>query len=298
MNITRLAPAKINLMLHVVGRQVDGYHHLQTLVIFAEYGDEIRVGKAESSSLTIDGPFAPHVPLSADNTVILAARWVKERFPIVDQVHIHLTKNLPIASGMGGGSSDAAATIAALLSCHEISLTSVQEDALILASGELGADVPMCLAHQFGRGPLLWIDSSGRESLPLPINVDIKGVMVLVNPGVPVSTPAIFKKIQPPYTDSQDFKNLLENHFQGNVVEYLKAQKNDLMESATTQEAKIGKLLQALQKAPGCLIARMSGSGATCFAVFEDEELAKSALIRKMPKAWGVTCNFWGSFEK
>lgn len=298
MKTTRLAAAKINLMLHVIGRLEDGYHHLQTLVMFADCGDEIWVEKAESSSLTIDGPFAPHVPLSPENTVILAARWVKARFPIIDQVHIHLTKNLPIASGMGGGSSDAAATIAALLSCHEISLSIAQEDALILASGELGADVPMCLAHQFGRGPLLWIDSSGRESLPVSINVDLKGVMVLVNPGVPVSTPAIFKKIHAPYTKPQVFRDVLENHFQGNVLDYLKAQKNDLMESAILQDAKIGKLLQALQKAPGCLFAGMSGSGSTCFAVFEDEESAKSALTRKMPKAWGVTCNFWSSLEK
>jgi len=288
LKITRLAPAKINLMLHVVGRLEDGYHHLQSLVAFADAGDEITVEKTEASSLTVDGPFAAHVPLAAENSVILAARWAKERFSQIDQVHIHLTKNLPIASGIGGGTSDAAATIAALLLCHDISLTKAEEDALILASGTLGADVPMCLAHQFGRGPMLWIDSSGRESLPISINLTLPGILVLVNPGVSVSTPGIFKKIHPPYTAPQDFKTVLENDFHGNVLDYLNAQKNDLMEPAMVQESKIGKVIQVLQKAPGCLLARMSGSGATCFALFEDEASAKAAMVRKMPKAWGI----------
>jgi len=288
MKTIRLAPAKINLMLHVVGRLTDGYHHLQSLIAFADVGDEITVEKDDASSLTVDGPFAAHVPVAAENIVILAARWVKERFPQIGQVHIHLTKNLPIASGIGGGSSDAAATIAALLLCHDISVTKAEEDALILASGKLGADVPMCLAYQFGRGPLLWIDSSGRESLPMPINLMLPGILVLVNPGVPVSTPGIFKKVHPPYTAPQDFKSVLKNDFQGNVLNYLNAQKNDLTELAMAQESKIGKVIQVLQKAPGCLLARMSGTGATCFAVFEDEDSAKAALTRKMPKAWGI----------
>jgi 4-diphosphocytidyl-2-C-methyl-D-erythritol kinase len=291
MKTTRLAPAKINLMLHVVGRLTDGYHHLQSLIAFVDVGDEITVEKAEVSSLSVDGPFAAHVPLAGENLVILAARWVKERFSKVDQVHLHLTKNLPIASGIGGGSSDAAATIAALLECHDISLTKVEEDALILASGTLGADVPMCLAHQFGRGPLLWIDSSGRESLPIPMDLVLPGILVLVNPGVPVSTLGIFKKIHPPYSASQHFNTVLENDFQGNVLDYLAAQKNDLTEPAILQESKIGKVIQVLQKAPGCLLARMSGSGATCFAVFEDEDSAKAALTRKMPKAWGIVAH-------
>jgi 4-diphosphocytidyl-2-C-methyl-D-erythritol kinase len=291
MKITRHAPAKINLMLHVVARLVDGYHHLQSLIAFSDTGDEITIEKAEASSLTIDGLFAPHAPLTSENSVVMAAKWVKERFPSVEQVHLHLTKNLPIASGIGGGSSDAAATIAGLLECYDIKLSKEEEESLILASGELGADVPVCLAHQFGWGPLLWIDSSGRETLPIPMKGELPGVLVLVNPGVPVSTRAIFNNIHPPYTLPQDFLNNLTTHFGGDLMAYLQKQKNDLMEPAIAHESKIGKVIQALQKAPGCLLARMSGSGATCFALFEDEASAKAALTRKMPKAWGVTCN-------
>lgn len=185
-------------MLHVVQRLVDGYHHLQSLIAFADIGDEITIEKAEASSLTVDGQYASHVPLAAENSMVVAARWIKERFPVIDQVHLHLTKNLPIASGIGGGSSDAAATIAGLLKCYQISLSEEEEESLILASGELGADVPVCLAHQFGWGPLLWIDSSGRETLPIPLDLPLPGVLVLVNPGVGVSTRAIFSKIHPP----------------------------------------------------------------------------------------------------
>jgi len=282
-------------MLHVVGRLVDGYHHLQSLIAFASIGDEITVEKAESSSLTIDGLFAPHVPLAAENSVVEAARWLKERFSGIEQAHIHLTKKLPIASGIGGGSSDAAATIAALLKCHNISLSTEEEEALILASGELGADVPVCLAHQFGWGPMMWIDSSGRETLPIPVDVSLPGVLVLVNPGVPVSTATIFNKIHPPYTLPQDFINGFATHYPGDLLAYLKVQKNDLMDVAIAQEPKIGKVIQALQKSPGCLLTRMSGSGGTCFAVFEDEKSAKSALLQKMPNAWGMTCSILGA---
>jgi len=292
--IIRLAPAKINLMLHVVGRLVDGYHHLQSLIAFGSVGDEIAIEKADTSSLTIEGMFAADIPLNADNSVVEAARWLKDRFPGIEQAHIHLTKKLPIASGIGGGTSDAAATIAALLKCHEIVLSTEEEEALILASGELGADVPVCLAHQFGWGPMLWIDSSGRETLPIPVDVVLPGVLVLVNPGVPIHTQSIFNKIHPPYTLPQDFVSNLATHYPGNLLAYLKDQKNDLMPAAIAIEPKIGKVLQALQSAKGCLLARMSGSGATCFAVFEDEQSAQIALRQHMPMAWGTTCTLLG----
>lgn len=294
MKITRSAPAKINLMLHVVGRLVDGYHHLQSLIGFASVGDEISVEKVGASSLTIDGLFSSDIPLNAENSVVMAAKWLKEHFSGVEQAHIHLTKKLPTSSGIGGGSSDAAATIAALLSCHQITLTAEEEEALILASGELGADLPVCLAHQFGWGPMMWIDSSGRETLPIPIDVALPGILVLVNPGVPVSTHTIFNKIHPPYTLPQDLINGLATHFPGNLLAYLKEQKNDLMPAAIAQEPKIGKVIDALQKSPGCLLARMSGSGATCFALFEDEQSAQAALRQKMPKAWGTICTLIG----
>ena len=294
MVVTRLAPAKINLTLHVVGRLADGYHHLQSLVTFASIGDQITIEKADNSSLTVDGPFAENVPLGPENSVILAAQWLGKIYPNIGQIHIHLTKNLPVSSGIGGGTSDAAATIAALLEYHQVSLSLAEEDKLILDSGALGADVPLCLAHQFGRGALLWVDGSGRDSLPLPVNQKLPGVLLLVNPGTPMSTPAIFKEIQPPYTAFQDFEKVIENDFHGDILDYLKAQTNDLMPAAITKEPMIGSLPEAFQGAPGCLFARMSGSGATCFGLFKNEvsaQKAQSLFHKQVPDGWATLCH-------
>lgn len=298
MIITRLAPAKINLMLHVVGRLADGYHHLQSLVAFADAGDQLTFEKADAFHLTVGGPFGDQVPLTSDNSVARAAQWLGKKYPGIERMHIHLIKKLPVASGMGGGSSDAAATMAALLHGFSVSLSRPDEEALILASGELGADVPMCLAHQFGWGPLLWIDSSGRETLPVPVNVSLPGVLVLVNPGVPVSTSAIFKNIHPPYTPPQDLRSVLERDFQEGLLPYLMAQKNGLMEPAINQEPQIGEVIAALQRVPGCRLARMSGSGATCFALFEDKVCAKNACAafnHTWPQGWSMVCALYPS---
>jgi len=286
MQVTRLAPAKINLMLHVVGRLPDGYHHLQSLVTFVPFGDIITVAKADTSRLTLDGPFANEALLTADNSMVKAAQWLKERFPIIKQVHLHLTKNLPVASGMGGGSSDAAAAIAALLKSHEIFLSFPEENELILASGALGADVPMCLAHQLGRGDLLWIDSSGREVLPVSVQMSLLGAIVLINPLVPISTPIVFKGVHPPYTSPQNFKDVLAKDFQGDLLRYLQNQRNDLMEPAIIQESKIQEMISMLQGLPRCLLVRMSGSGATCFGVFEDGTAAKAAYAAALNKKY------------
>jgi 4-diphosphocytidyl-2-C-methyl-D-erythritol kinase len=289
LKINRLAPAKVNLMLHVVGRLPDGYHHLQSLVTFASIGDQVTFEKAAPFRLTIDGVFGDQVPLTANNSVVLAVRWLEKKYPGIGQAHIHLTKNLPVASGIGGGSSDAAATIAGLLQGFGISLSRADEEALILGSSELGADIPLCLAHQLGWGPMLWIEGSGRDTLPIPLNLSLPGPMLLVNPGVHVSTPAIFKRVHPPYTMPQDFRHTFEKDFQGDLFAYLRGQKNDLMAPAMGEEPKIKEVMEALQNTPGCLLAGMSGSGATCFAVFEDKKIAQAAqtgLLTKMPEAW------------
>jgi len=289
MKITQLAPAKINLMLHVVGRLPDGYHHLQSLVSFGPVGDLISVERAKASSLTVSGPFLDQVPMAGENTVVLAAKWLKERFPNMSQAHIHLEKNLPVAAGIGGGTSDAAATIIALLKLNEISLSFDEGDDLIVASGTLGADVPLSLAQQFGRGPLLWIEGSGRETIPQPVLYPLLGTMLLVNPGVALSTPLIFKKICPPYTSSQDFIKVLEEEFQGDLVAYLNAQRNDLTAPAVEQEPVINEILTTLQNTSGCLLARMSGSGATCFGLFKDKtsaQMARHSLNSTNPTWW------------
>lgn len=291
--ITRLAPAKINLMLHVVEQLKDGYHHVQSLVAFASTNDLLMIQAAEATHLSIDGPFADQVPLGPDNLVIKAAQWLAQKYPdpfsSSTKINIHLTKNLPVASGIGGGSSDAAATIVALLEYHDMSLAPSDQDALILASGALGADLPMCLAHQFGRGPLLWIDGSGRESLPMPITQSLPGFLVLVSPGIPVSTSAIFKEVQPPYSPLQSFSKMLEVVNQGSLLPYLQCQQNDLTSYAIAQVPKIEEIIQILSDSPGCSLAHMSGTGATCFGLFTDESAAHAArdyIRTHMPEAW------------
>jgi len=281
------APAKVNLMLHVVGRMADGYHHLQSLVAFVPMGDQITVKKSHALRVTADGPFAEQLPLGDDNIVTTAAHWLAKMYPSIDQADIHLTKNLPVSSGIGGGSSDAAATVAALLDLYGISLSLKEQKHLILASGTLGADVPLCLAHQFGHGSLMWVDGSGRESLPVYLNHQLPGIMVLVNPGKPISTQTIFQQITPPYTSSQACPPFLAT----DILAYLKAQKNDLMEPAIRQEPSIGEIIEILQTSPGCTLARMSGSGATCFGLFGKTQQALVALAhiqKHLPQAWSI----------
>jgi 4-diphosphocytidyl-2-C-methyl-D-erythritol kinase len=285
--VSRHAPAKINLMLHIVGRMADGYHHLQSLVAFVPIGDCVTVEKSDAFRVTAEGHFAEQLPLSGNNIITLAARWLAKTYANIDQAHIHLTKNLPVSSGMGGGSGNAAATIAALLDLYGISLSLEEQNRLILASGALGADVPMCLAHQFGRGSLMWIDSSGRESLPVFLNHQAPGIMVLANPGKPISTPMIFQQIHPPYTLSQACPTFLST----DILTYLKAQKNDLMKPAMGAEPIIGEIIEILQASPGCTLARMSGSGATCFGLFGAKAQALASLAhvrRQLPQAWSA----------
>jgi 4-diphosphocytidyl-2-C-methyl-D-erythritol kinase len=173
MRMTRIAPAKINLMLHVVGRLPDNFHHLQSIVTFTHSGDDIVIEKAPEFAITVTGTFAARIPPQQDNIIVKAIQWVNQRYNWNEFYHCHLTKNLPVASGMGGGSSDAAATIAAILHLHKVSLSLPEINALVLDSGMLGADVPLCLAHQLDQGSLLWIDSSGRDRFGQPGSDDI-----------------------------------------------------------------------------------------------------------------------------
>ena len=283
MKITCAAPAKINLMLHVVGLLEDGYHHLQSIVAFTEMGDEITIESTRVFGFTATGPFASQLPPIEENSVAKAAEWFSQKFRIYENFHIHLHKNLPLASGMGGGSADAAAAIAALMKLCTISLSVPEQEDIILSSGFLGADVPVCLTYHLRGTPLLWIDSSGRETVPQPVERDLPRYAVLANPGMPVSTPAIFKAIRPPYTPSQPF--ILPQ----DLPVWLKAQKNDLMPPALEQVGNIQDIIQALQNQSGCVMARMTGSGATCFGLYGSKETADAAghaLQLLMPEGW------------
>lgn len=283
------APAKINLILHVTGKQASGFHDLQSLFTFIPtIHDSLKISlknsEESSFSLEIDGPFAYDLPPpQTGNSILTAATWFQQKVaPSKRTALIRLTKNLPIASGIGGGTSDAAAIIAGLLQLWDISLSPQEKWALVLASGELGADVPVCLAYQLGLGVTFWLEGSGKDTLPIPIEDNSSFHYVLVNPKRPVSTADAFKRLTKPYSSPIPAPSQVS-------FEFLKNHKNDLAPPASQICPAIKPILIAIQKTPECLLSRLSGSGATCFGLFATEEGAQQAAIllqKEFPTGW------------
>ncbi len=252
------APAKINLSLHILGRRDDGYHNLESLVVFADVGDTLSAVPADNWSLTVDGPFASAlkgIP-AADNLVLKAGRAVQDA-----PMAFHLTKNLPIAAGLGGGSTDAAAAIRML--------ATPTAEAITIATG-LGADVPMCLVRQ-----PLWASGIGGAlapaTLPLPLHI------VLVNANVPVATVDVFGALARPK------RNPIKrpSSFGGfdTLLAFLNTCDNDLTVAAIAQAPVIQEVMNALDAQDGCGLARLSGSGATCFGLFATQADAGAAAL-------------------
>ncbi|MEO1537120.1 MAG: 4-(cytidine 5'-diphospho)-2-C-methyl-D-erythritol kinase [Pseudomonadota bacterium] len=269
------APAKINLTLHVTGQRDDGYHLLDSLVTFATVGDVIRVTPAEAIRLTLTGPEAQHVPTGVDNLVVRAAHLFGDAFDIV------LEKNLPVAAGVGGGSADAAAVLKAISKAMNSPLPSPAEQ---LA---LGADVPVCVM-----GGLVRMRGIGEVLEPID-RAPVGWPMVLVNPRVPASTPAVFEAL--PRKDNTPMADPYElgpvPHHRDEFIDWLARQRNDLETPAKALVPVIGEVLAALNGQTGCCLARMSGSGATCFGLFADDDDARAAahaLTKAYPEWWVV----------
>ncbi|MFN3844474.1 MAG: 4-(cytidine 5'-diphospho)-2-C-methyl-D-erythritol kinase [Paracoccaceae bacterium] len=264
------APAKVNLTLHVTGQRADGYHLLDSLVVFADVGDCVRVAQAEALSVQITGPMAAFLPVTDDNLVLRAARLMQ-----VDAA-ITLEKVLPVASGIGGGSADAAATLRAL---SRLADKPVPDDHAALA---LGADVPVCLRGRPVRMQGVGDRLGPVQSLP-------SGWLVLVNPGVAIATPDVFRRLA-----RKD--NAAMPHDQprlrstADLGAFLHMMRNDLEAPAVALEPVIGVVKTDLSAQPGCLIARMSGSGATCFGLFADGLSASAAAraVRAAHPDWWV----------
>lgn len=274
------APAKVNLTLHVTGKRDDGFHLLDSLVVFAGVFDRVSVTPAETLSLTIVGPQAGGLGavLPQDNIVLKAAEALASATNCHKGAAITLEKALPIAGGIGGGSADAAATLRALMALWDVSLP--RASLMALAAG-LGADVPVCLrgrpADMSGIGEIL------QDAVPLP-----GGWLVLVNPGVHLSTPSVFRArsgdfspAAPLATPPRDLDEL---------VVALKTRRNDLTAAAISLAPEIGLCLAALTALPGCLLSRMSGSGATCWGLFATEYDARAAArsLRKQQSGWWI----------
>lgn len=267
--ITETAFAKINLCLHVTGQRPDGYHLLDSLVAFADAGDVITCTAADRLALTITGPQAANLPVTDDNLVLRAARAMGRM-----GAAITLEKHLPVASGIGGGSSDAAATLRALSRLWNLPLPG---PATVLA---LGADVPVCLS-----GQTLRMQGVGEVLTPLPPLPETH--ILLVNPRVGVATPAVFRalacKTNPPLPEPPRFADATA------LAAWLTDQRNDLEPPAITLTPVIATVKTAIAAQSGCLLARMSGSGATCFGLFAtaaETRAAANSLNAAHPDWW------------
>lgn len=251
------APAKVNLALHVLGRRADGYHDLDSIVAFADVGDTLTFTPAEDFTVTADGPFASALPPANDNIIskawAAAARIAATRGRSLPPVAVHLTKNLPVASGIGGGSANAAAALKGFL--HSAGIDAI-DDAIAAEGLRIGADVPVCLMGHACR-----MRGVGERIERLPGFQPRKAI--LVNPLVEVSTPAVFKALG--LEKGQAFASgIADSHDDA-------AWRNDLAKPAIALAPVIGEVLERLKAAPGITRAFMSGSGATCVALYQQE---------------------------
>ncbi len=272
--------AKVNLFLHVTGKRPDGYHLLDSLVVFAGIGDTIEAAPAQSLSLEITGPTAPLLDaLDGDNIVLAAARKLAALCGIDARARITLTKRLPVAAGIGGGSADAAATLRALTALWQVTPSAPQLHDLALS---LGADVPVCLrgtpTRMFGIGEKL------ENTPPLP-----PAWLVLVNPRIGLSTPAVFKARQGCFHDALPLTTTPRDA--GHLAQELRRRDNDLATAAQTLVPEITQALDLLGNTPNCLLARMSGSGATCFGLYADQASATEAARQILAHRPGWWCH-------
>ncbi len=277
------APAKINLWLHVTGRRPDGYRELDSLVAFADVGDRLSAAPAQELTLTVSGPFAAALDAGADNLVLRAARSLAAHCGIPAQAALHLHKNLPVASGIGGGSADAAA---ALRLCARLWRADIGNAAMARLALDLGADVPACLAGRTAR-----MTGIGEKLAP-PDPAPPAAPAVLVNPGIAVSTGQVFEALAGPFGSPAENRG---GDFAGRAA----ANRNDLEAPAIALVPEIAGVLAALRAAPGLRLARMSGSGATCFGLFDGPAAAEAtarAIAAAHPAWWVAACSIGGRF--
>ena len=273
------APAKVNFSLRITGRRADGYHFVDSLVAFASVGDRVAAEEADSLTMEVDGPFAADLANVADNIVLRAARALAAHAKVEPRARLRLTKNLPVASGIGGGSADAAAAIRALVRLWRIDL---RLDGLRALATGIGADVPVCLAsapaHMAGVGEVL----TDRPPMP-PVGI------VLVNPGVAVPTADVFGGRTGAFSPADA---LGDGHWAdaAELAADLAGTGNDLEPAAIALCPHVADALGALRSDPACLLARMSGSGATCYGLLVDAATAEDAAARLARPGWWT----WG----
>ena len=276
--LTEIAYAKINLALHVRNRRADGYHELETLFAFAEEGDLLVAEEADGLELSIDGPFGKGLSAGQDNIIMKAVATLRKRAGVRQGARLRLTKNLPVAAGLGGGSADAAAALRLLQQLWNLGLTG--NELLYLAGcfdpvNPLGADIPACFASQTSRGEGIGDElqylGNGLSGTPL----------LLVNPRIAVSTASIFNA-----WDRIDRGRLAEG---ADIPDLSQNSRNDLTPMALAIAPEIAAVLAELQALTETSLVRMSGSGATCFALFDNEsarDRGADVVKRANPDWW------------
>jgi len=272
------APAKVNLFLHVLGRRADGYHLLDSLAVFAGAADFLRAELADHLSLSLSGPFGDALVTEKDNLVLRAGRALAAAAGVVPAARLTLEKNLPIASGIGGGSADAAAALRLLSRLWHIGLPLAELSSVAL---RLGADVPVCLAGKPAR-------MGGVGELLRPAPVPPECGLLLVNPGVPLATQAVFRARAGAFSAPAFLPATWPDA--AAMAADLAATQNDLQAPAIGLCPVIAEVLAAIGHTQDCLLARMSGSGATCFGLFADSGAAERAAARLHRPDWWV----WG----
>ncbi|MEC9346907.1 MAG: 4-(cytidine 5'-diphospho)-2-C-methyl-D-erythritol kinase [Pseudomonadota bacterium] len=281
--MTRTAPAKINLFLHVTGRRPDTYHLLQSLVVFAGFGDTLTATAVagDTLDLTVSGEFAAAIDVPPErNLVLRAAHVLRDAAGIRAGAALHLDKALPVAAGIGGGSADAAAALQALAALWQVPAGAVDLPALALG---LGADVPSCLAAR----PVM-MEGIGERLTPTRIP-DGLGVL-LANPRLPLPTPAIFAdyRVNEGFSPDTDLSVLAAGPGRADWFRQVGGLRNDLERSARRICPAVAGVVDALSALPGARLARMSGSGATCFALFDTARAATDAasMLRRDHPGW------------
>ncbi|MCB5408921.1 4-(cytidine 5'-diphospho)-2-C-methyl-D-erythritol kinase [Pseudogemmobacter sp. CC-YST710] len=273
LTLSEFAPAKVNLSLHITGQRQDGYHLLDSLVCFAGIGDRLTARRAEAFSLEISGPFGRGLTAGPDNLILRAARIIAPDLPLA----FTLEKNLPLASGIGGGSSDAAAAVRLAWALRG----SGEQAGEVAALAALGADIPACLQPRAAR--MRGIGEQLEPLSPLP-----PGWILLVNPRVEVATPGVFRALRRKQNPALPevlplWADMAE------LAGWLSRQRNDLEAPARQLAPVIAEVIAALEDLPGQLLARMSGSGASCFALFAEAaaaDAAAAALQAARPGWW------------
>ena len=272
------APAKLNLYLHVTGKRADGYHLLDGLVAFVDVHDTLLIRPGSTLRFAVDGPFADKLGDSRSNLVVRAARALSDATDYEPAVELVLTKRLPVASGIGGGSADAAACLRGLARFWGLDPAGTTVGQIAVS---LGSDIPVCVT-----GHAAFIGDIGTRIDPAPSLPPTW--VVLANPGIGLPTPDVYRARQGGFTQEMRFPEALSNAAE--LAECLRTRRNDLTDAAVGLVPEIAAVLGAIGETDKCLLARMSGSGATCFGLYPNLGSAErgAAALREAHPAWWV----------